>query len=336
MTLLPNADTLILPKLWKPLDATDELIDAIVRKTNEAYSPENWASLAQVSRFENSASVVEQFTLEWVNPFLALPHVRSFHGTSCVATADDGHRNNQSNNSERGFGKTLVEIDFLACCIDDVAIADFLHHTSHLRTLEYSHMTKADSGPQAWNICKFITAIERNVGSHLEQLSISIRELRGSIPPGCTSMRGFQRLRKLEFPLEIVVCTIAAATSCRSAIIPNVPLVVKDGSTDEHRDLDHDEPFISDFVPALVSQLSVLSSGTNVHAKALNVAFRHFAATKASTLPALEEVQLSYPDNATVTYKDQCSRLLAETEKTGVVLRLNRDPAESIITWNEY
>ena len=194
-------------------------------------------------------------------------------------------------------------------------------------------MTKAYSGPQDWNICKFITAIERNVGSHLEQLSISIREPRGSIPPGCTSMRGFQRLRKLEFPLEVVVCTIAAATSCRATIIPNVPLVVEDGSMDEHHDLDHDEPFISDFVPASVSQLSVLSSGTNDHAKALNVAFRHFAARKASTSPALEEIQLSCPNDATVTYKDQCSRLLAETEKTGVVVRLHQYSEEPIITY---
>ena len=92
MTLLPSVDTLILPKLWKSLDATDELIDAIVRKTNEAHSPEDRPSLGQVSRFENSVSVVEQFTLDWANPFLALPHIRSFHGTSCVATGDDGHR----------------------------------------------------------------------------------------------------------------------------------------------------------------------------------------------------------------------------------------------------
>ncbi|KAL8918546.1 MAG: hypothetical protein Q9172_005389 [Xanthocarpia lactea] len=311
VTLLPNVDTLILPQKWKHLDGTNELINAIVRRTNEAYSPEDRP--------------------QQDNPFLALPQMRSFRGTSCEAMGDDGHMNNPSNNPERGFGKTLIEVDFAACCLDDVAITDFLHHTTHLRTLRYSHLTKAYSGPQDWNICKIITAIERKVGTHLEQLSISIRELRGSITLGSTSMRGFQRLRVLEFPLEI-----AAATGCRAAIIPNVPLVVRDSSTDEHYDLVHDEPFISDFVPASVSQLSVLSSGTNDQAKGLNVMFRHFAATKASTLPALEEIQLSCPDNATVTYKDPCTRLLAETVKTGVVLRLSRCPADSIIIWNEY
>lgn len=81
------------------------------------------------------------------------------------------------------------------------------------------------------------------------ELSVSIRELRGSITPGNASMRGFQRLRKLEFPLEIALCNITAA-ACRVAT-PNESLV--GGSTDH--ELDYCEPIIGDLVPASVSAM---------------------------------------------------------------------------------
>lgn len=337
MTLLPNAKILTLPKRWKPLNATDKLINVIVRTAKQSHLPEDRPSLAQVTRFETSVSLVPQdrFDLDWVNSFLTLPQIRSFCGRSCVAIGDDGHKNIASNNPEGGFGKTLIAVNLMACCIDEVGIADFLQQTTRLRTLRYSHVTKAHRGPQEWNICKFITAIERKVGSHLEELSISIRELRGSIAPGKVSMRGFQRLRKLEFPLEIAVCNIIAATPCRAATTPNQALVVKDDSTDEHPDLKNDESFIDDLVPDSVCQLSLISNGTNDHAKALDVMFRHFATRKKSTLSALKEIQLSCPDNADDAYKEQCARLLAEAEKIGVVLHLKPYPSSFNITWNE-
>ena len=255
MMLLPNVETLTLPRKWKPLDATDKLTDAIVRKANQSHLPDDRPSLAQVTRFELSVSLVRQdwFDLDWVNPLLALPHIQSFYGPSCVAIGDDGHKNIASNNPEGGFGKTLIVVDLMSCCTNEVGIADFLQHTTRLKTLRYSHVTKAHSGHRNWNICKFITAIERKVGSHLEELPVSIRQLRGSIASGKESMRGFQRLRKLEFPLELAVCNITAGTACRAATTPNKSLVVGDGPTDGHHELDDDEPFISDLVPASVS-----------------------------------------------------------------------------------
>lgn len=337
MTLLPNVETLTLPQRWKPLDASDKLIDAIVRKANQSHLPDDRPSLAKVTRFELSVSLVPQdrFDLDWAEPLLAFPHIQSFYGPSCVAIGDDGHKNMVSNNPVGGFGKTLTVVDLMACCIDEVGIADFLQHTTRLKTLRYSHVTKEHSGPRDWNICKFITAIGRKVGSHLEELSVFIRELRGSIAPGKASMRGFQRLRRLECPLELAVCNITAATACRAATTPDKSLVIGDGSTDEHHALDDHEPFISDLVPASVSRISLTSGGTDDHAKALVVMFRHFAARKRSTLPALEEIQLSCPSSADDAYKEECARLLAETEETGVVLRLEAFPSPVSITWNE-
>ncbi|KAL8727286.1 MAG: hypothetical protein Q9181_005770 [Wetmoreana brouardii] len=335
MTLLPNVETLTLPKRWKPLDPTDKLIDAIVCKANQPHLHDEKPSLAQVSRFEPSVSLVPQdrFDLDWVRPFLALPHIRSFRGPSCVAIGDDGHKNIASKNPEGGFGKTLIAVHLVACCIDEVGIADFLQHATQLRTLRYSHTTKVHSGPREWNICKFITAIEREVGSHLEELSVSIRELRGSIAPGRVSRRGFQMLRKLELPIEIAICNLNAAAASRTATTSYKSPVVGDDSPGHHG-LDDEEPFIGDLVPASVSQLSLISSGTDDHAQALDVMFRHFAAKKEWTLPALEEIQLSCPDNSDDAYKEQCARLLAETEKTRVVLHLKPWPSSATMTWD--
>lgn len=339
LTLLPNVETLTLPYGWKPLSTTDRLIDAVVRKAKQSHHlPFDTPSLAQTTRFEPSVALESQegFDLAWASPFLALPHMRFFHGPSCVVVDDGGHKSIYGSKDpyRGGFGETLEAVHLVSCCIDDVGIADFLKHTTRLRTLWYSHSTKGNGGPYDgdWDICKFVTAIEREAGSHLEELSVSIRELRGSIAPGTVSTRGFQRLRKLEFPLDIAICNITSAAAYRAATMPNEPLVVEDGSTDHH-ELNDGDPFMGDLVPASVSLLSVISCGTDDHARALDVMFRHFAARKESTLPALEEIHLTCPASAVDTYKEQCARLLAETEKAGVVLHM--EPwAPAGMTWD--
>lgn len=336
MTLLPNVEQLALPRRWKPLEATDKLIDVIVQMANQSHLPNDEPSLAQVTRFGPSVSLVPQdrFDLDWVNSFLALPNVRSFRGPSCVAIGDDGHMTIPSNVPRFGFGKTLTVIDLVACCIDELGIADFLQHTTRLRTLRYSHLTKTHSGPLEWNLCKFISAIESKVGSHLEELSITIRELRGSLAAGRVSMRGFQRLQRLKIPLEVAVCNKTTATTGPAATSSNTSLFAEGVSTDERHKLIDDVLFISDLVPASVAQLSLISGGTDDHAKALDVMFQHFAVKKESTLPVLEKMQLSFPDSAGDAYKEQCVKLLVETKKFGVIMHLERWPSCICIAWD--
>jgi len=224
------------------------------------------------------------------------------------------------------YGETLETAHLLSCDINEVAIADFLKNTPRLRTLKYSHSTKRDGDHQDWDICKFVTAIEREAGSYLEELSISIRELRGSITPGKASMRGFQRLRKLEFPLDIAMCNVIDAASQVTTSNEGLP----------HQGLDKSEQFIGDLVPASVTQLSLISSGTDKHEKALKIMFRDFVAKKGSLLPVLKEIHLSCPispsaDNA---YKEECAKLVAETNEAGVVLHLKEWPSSVTLTWN--
>ena len=125
----------------------------------------------------------DRFDLGLASLFLALPRIRSFRGSSCVVM-DDSHKSIK----HYGFRETLETIFFVAHCVDEVGIADFLGTTKRIGTLKYSQSTKYSGRFQCWNICKFISAIKRQVGSHLVKLSISIGKPSGSIAPGKVSM----------------------------------------------------------------------------------------------------------------------------------------------------
>ncbi|TGJ86906.1 hypothetical protein E0Z10_g1919 [Xylaria hypoxylon] len=316
LTLLPNVKTLMLPVNWEPQDKTNKLLEVIVRKANQPSSPWNRHSLAQVTEFQPyCAGAIGSPPVDWNEavPFLALPNVRSYCGRSCLATGDTSMLLVPQDPYLR-YGETLETVNFDGCCIDEVAITEFLKHTPRLSALKYIHRSREDGDNQDWNICKFVTAIEREVGSHLEQLSISIRELRGSIAPGKASMCGFQRLQKLQLPLEFAMCNIREA-GFQDTIMNN-------GFTDQRES--ENRPLICDLVPASVSELSWQSRGGGHHEMALKAMFRDFAAIKDSNLPALNEIHLSClyclkPDNE---YRKECERLAAETEKVGVVLHL--------------
>lgn len=330
MTLLPNAKILKLPMLWKPNNTTDKLIDTIVQEARKPHPPCDRPSLAQITKFSPSVSIGpgERFDFDWTKRFLALPNVQIFRGPSCVVMPE-GHMGTAPKDPYRGFGENLKRVSLVSCCIDEVGIADFLKHTPRLKSLYYSHSTKENGGPQDWDICKFVTAIEREAGSHLVDLSVSIRELRGSIPPGKASMRGLQRLQRLEFPLEIALCNITAAAGQVAA--PNESEV--GGSTDH--ELDSYGSLIDDLVPASVFELGLISPGTDHHEKALDLMFRDFAAKKDSQLPALKEIHLTCPAGADSVYKNHCARLLEETKKAGVSLDVQLWPSLMATTWNE-
>ena len=145
LTLLPNVEKLTLPRLLKPNDATDKLIEAVVLKAKQSHLPYDKPSLAQITKFGSSVSLVlhARFDLDWAIPFLALPRIRSFRGPRCV-TPDDGYKSIISKDPYHGVGETLEAVHLVSCCINEVGIADFLRHTTRLRTLRYSHSTRSN------------------------------------------------------------------------------------------------------------------------------------------------------------------------------------------------
>lgn len=113
-----------------------------------------------------------------------------------------------------------------------------------------------------------------------------------SLAPGKASLYGFQRLQRLQLPLEIAVCNLNATTA-------GYPVS------------------LIDLVPASVSHLSLVSYGTDEEAKALESLFGTFSR---SQMPSLQEVHLHIPANATELYKESWTSVSTKIEKAGILL----------------
>jgi hypothetical protein len=120
--------------------------------------------------------------MRWTYHIAALPRLRSvkFGGSVTIGGLIS---------PSESFGGRLAEAVLYLSDIDEFGIADFLRHTRNLRSLTHSHkmggrvvspwstLPAESHGPRDWNICNFVTAIGREVGEHLEELSVSIETL---------------------------------------------------------------------------------------------------------------------------------------------------------------
>ena len=258
----------------------------------------------------------DYFDLNLASPFLALPHIRHFCGPSCVAVDYPDHIPPKVPGYR--FGETLESVSLTSSCVDGASFTRFFANAKRLKSFRYEHSAKSVA-PQDWDLCRFIAAIERQVGSHLTELSISLRESSECTPLGKISFRGFSCLRQLEFPLEIVTC--------------NLKTIADQGLTNDQLQADSDALFLGDLIPASVFILSLLSHDADNHKKTLDVIFKDFAAKKEITLPNLKEIYLMCPYDAGIAYKDRCNILLAEIPKTGVTFQLSSTRPLSDMTW---
>ena len=117
-------------------------------------------------------------------------------------------------------------------------------------------------------------------------------EMNDSLAPGKASLHGFQRIRRLQLPLEIAVYNHNAATAHRLASL-------------------------IDLVPASVSHLSFVSCGADDEANALQILFPAFSR---SQVPSLQEFHLFIPGNATELYKQSWAKVSEDMEKAGILL----------------
>lgn len=297
LTLLPNVENLCLPNQWKSNDATDKLINAVVRQAKQSQLSYGSRSLACVRHLKLPISLTpdKNCELHSVIVFSNLPRIQSLRGYSRVKM-DSGRTTTAFKMPYNGFAMSLETVHFAGCSIDETGIAEFLKHSPNLKTLRYSHATAELAAARDWNIWKFVAAIEREAGNHLEGLSLYYREYRGSIAPGKLSMSGFHRLQNLQLPLEIAI----------------------------YAEMKNNDPFIDEFIPASVSQLSFITNGSNDHVMTLDVLLRDFANRKMENLilPALKRICLNCPVRPTNEYKERCASLRMETEKAGLALEL--------------
>ena len=291
LTLLPNLKRLRLPNEWNygAFAAPDRLLDTVVSK---ARLPGSKSSLSQVTILEgNKSEMTTEFDIDMAAPFLTLPYLHSFKAHMCMST--DSHRN------IAGEYAALEDVSFRGSDLDEMAVGNFVRHTPNLKSFVYSYSGHL----QVWDICKVVEQVEQGVGSHLEELYMlyeskivvdmdTDEETVISLAPGKASLYGFQRLQRLQLPLEIAACNLNATTAdCPVSLI--------------------------DLVPASVSHLSLVSYGTDEEAKALESLFGTFSR---SQMPSLQEVHLHIPASATELYKENWASVSTKMQKAGILL----------------
>jgi hypothetical protein len=241
---------------------------------------------------------------------------------------------------------------FLSSNLDGPAMAHFLHCTPRLKTFVYSHSSKQLE--PTWDICALVKVIAKETGSHLEELSITKHDFTGKITLGTATMRGFERLKKLEIPLDLATCVIRSAAQRET----------REGIGTEHvadADQSHVELLMCGLVPASVTRLfltsdewehsddghdsvDLLDMGDGAlgfkgrpqqHERTLETMFQGFAEKKDAQLPSLREIRISYPATAGEAYKARCKSLVPEAEKVGVTVYLDRCRYVSIMDFAE-
>ena len=146
------------------------------------------------------------FTLQSLVPFLSLPNVDSFRGLNCLSVSKAlGPIEPMLFEPIYGtLGSTLRTIELAYSLVDGNHITKFLAGCKSLRNFRYSHDTK-DFGVM-WDMRHFVIALEKSVGDKLDDLSLSILGCGpGKTGTGVISLKGFQKLRKLELDVNAVI-----------------------------------------------------------------------------------------------------------------------------------
>lgn len=302
LTLLPKLQKLVLPLRWRSDAETDALLFAAVDRAKQSTRQHQQSGLASVTEISVCPPVRE---LNVASPLLALPRMGRFIGEGCIAIVQ---RPNSLQFSSMPFvAETLQIADLEYCHIDHVGIFSFLMYTPQLKTLKYTHSTDSGISNQDWDICAFMTAIARGAGSHLVELSVAMNGDHTSIVRGRPSMHAFQKLEKLELPMELILCT-AKATRFMTYLSSSVQSLWS-GSQGT---------LLPDLVPATVSHLSLRPLPGPNDERVLKLLFPDFRAVRKSHLPALQNLYLGVRQNDSMAYKDRYNKIVREGRKEGV------------------
>jgi hypothetical protein len=321
LTLLEHTENVTIPCSWKPNAAADRLLYLLAEEA--ICSKSSSSGLRSVISFHGRKTGAETgpWDLSSVGPILTLPQLKFFSGPGSFLRR--GRSRTHAFQGSPRMSDTLQVVHLGGCCIDDVGIANFLEHTPRLKTFIYSHDTRHAILPPDWDICKFINAVAREAGSHLIELSVTSRELRGSILPGKASTRGFQKLQKFEFPLELAMCNINTA-----GITGNIAASLQrlfNGSSD---------PFVRDLIPSSVTHLALKSKAMRPHDIALDALFRNFCAIRRTQLPHLQKVHIDCKQDSDDVYKQKCNKIVEDCMREDVVVHLEAYEYSGGITWD--
>lgn len=308
LTLLENVEEIITPSQWKPDHATKRLLDVLAREARHSHSSPSGLRSLQTFEGELSKEESEDWGISWTSPFLAFPHLQSL---SCNLVRR-GHSPFRLLSGSPHMGSALTAAYFEGCCIADVVMTDFLKHTPRLTTLYYAHNMSRDFDCGDWNMGKFFNAVAHEAGSRLRRLTIKVREFQvGSVKAERASTR-FEKLERLEIPLELFSYNTNVYTR-NATLIPGFS-------------------FQRDVIPQSITNLALLMVGKKEsYDMALDALIVKFREIRRSELPNLEEMHLNCSMETDNAYKQQCEKLMVEGSKEGVAVHLRSWTSARII-----
>ena len=122
LTLLPNLQTLTLPKLWIAGSSTNQIVSTIVHRVQRGDElPGVSSSLKQMTRLESpdSRETLDDLDVSVKASLLALSHVRSF-------CASEWYLQRSTDLYSLILGENLAAVYLTSCDVDEIAIYRFL------------------------------------------------------------------------------------------------------------------------------------------------------------------------------------------------------------------
>ncbi|KAH7304318.1 hypothetical protein B0I35DRAFT_465302 [Stachybotrys elegans] len=265
-----------LPWFWEPAEVSDKLLNIIAADARHPLrSP---ASLANLTRLDVDMHPPRElikgvdFVKLW--PLLTLPEMRTFRVERLVASGLPGRQ------VPPGLGERLQHAYMLYSYVDQSIMAQLLRASVQLETLAYSHCALPDDTMSVpWDFGSFLHMLECETGSHLQRLYV---EGHCPLAPDAFSIRRFRQLRKLILPLEFFKCSMSYAAQKMGKSLAGLT----------KNDIHKLGLQLGNFIPASVTEVTLLSPGHDSHVKVLEVLFYEFAALRATLLPALKRIVL--------------------------------------------
>jgi hypothetical protein len=100
---------------------------------------------------------------------------------------------------------SLRVVEMAGCCANGEDISLFLRSTPLLKVFKFSYESSANVKHWGWNAEAFVAAVEKEVGNNLEEFSLSLWNPRCLVGNAVTLLKGFKKLKILEFDIRLLL-----------------------------------------------------------------------------------------------------------------------------------
>ena len=330
LTIVPNIQTLNLPKEWKwcnrPPRTNDDqwnsahqdiwgLLDELVTASNEDLTRRPFPSLKRLSYIESAGYDNGDSSLGFrcLMPFLAMPQLTELYASS-LRLVDDGYTGVQFGDWRYlKYESNLQRIELANCCMD-ASIETFLSHVPNLQVFKYSHECKWHGCQYEWSAGEFVAAVGKCCGGSLVELAVTIDDRSiGCIMTGVTSLQEFKRLQHLELDTRV----FAGPT------IDSGERVFHTDRPEKIKWKVEQIPPLTQMLPPSIDTLTLRSSTDARIGGVFEQLFAGFVAARATAVPLLRNVVLEQDHGFNALTKLQMEETATACERNGVECRFS-------------